>query len=865
MATGIALPGEDRLPPGPHRVLLEALHSLYEGAGKPGLRRIAAGITNGEYRDTISHEKVGALLRGTGLPGWLKVECVVRQLAVWHNPRLDPDEEAARFTALWLAADRVRGAGESRPATAAAQASAILAGDLTGPAVAMAEGSTPSQVPGDAGLSSAVRGRDELIRRLSCGLDPQHCPGRPQVLVGAAGIGKSTIAHSVVGVARRGGLQRRAWWVCAADEERLSRDLAGVARDLGVGEAGWARLGARPVADLSEVADRVWEMLERERSGWLLVIDNADDPGLLGPQDRSGWIRGTARGLVLITSRDSDRASWPEADLIRVGPLRSEDAAQVLTDLAPAAGDLVAARALAQRLGYVPLALRLAGMYLRQDFGSGRTFDEYRHALDHAGTPELLLDALGRAGFPQARPLLWLLACLAPSSLIPEEIITGGMIPIWPRGATASSGHPLARLLDLGHALPGTQLADYCRTGLQELQSAGLIDRSKSDDGRKVIRVHASIAEDARAVMDNGPVTASRPDPALVRASAVAAVCAFADTLDTGSAEHWPYFRVLTPHVEELLLHTAGHLALRARRDLLTCMVRCIAAHIWSKAERRAERLSLRAMTIAADLGCHDQDVYLRLRHVHAWARREQGWLNEAAEDFQDILATQLRTNDGAIRLDTFRTRQQLAWTLGRLGRWADAEEGLREVIRLLDDRRRQRGTDGQDARILRLHARCMTNWCVGRQGRWAEAEQGYRQLVTDREEVLGPDHPDTLDARYNVGKALAWQGKWAAAENEWRHTTSDRAQALGEHHPDTLLARQLQLYAGGYQAWQSGDSRARRIAVAGLEMVLSTQREKRGDDHRETIETRALLAALRGDYSPGMMWPEDLPRPGAD
>lgn len=146
-----------------------------------------------------------------------------------------------------------------------------------------------------------------------------------------------------------------------------------------------------------------------------------------------------------------------------------------------------------------------------------------------------------------------------------------------------------------------------------------------------------------------------------------------------------------------------------------------------------------------------------------------------------------------------------------------------------------------------------------------AEAEHGYRHLATDREEVLGPDHPDALDAMYNIGKALAWQGKWAAAENEWRRTASDRAQALSDHHPDTLLARQLQLYAGGFQAWQSGDRRGCRTAVAGLEVVLSVQREKRGDDHRETIETRALLTALRGDYSPDMMWPEDLPRPGAD
>ena len=137
------------------------------------------------------------------------------------------------------------------------------------------------------------------------------------------------------------------------------------------------------------------------------------------------------------------------------------------------------------------------------------------------------------------------------------------------------------------------------------------------------------------------------------------------------------------------------------------------------------------------------------------------------------------------------------------------------------------------------------------------------RELVTDREEVLGADHPDTLDARFDIGKALAWQGKWSAAENEWRHNAADKAQALGEHQSDTLLARQLQFYAGGYQAWKSEDNRGRRLAVAGLEMVLNVQREKRGEDHCETIETRTLLAALRSGYTPGMMWPEDLPRPG--
>jgi predicted NBD/HSP70 family sugar kinase len=68
------------------------------------LRKIASAIATGDYRDTVSHEKVSAMLNGEGLPRWSKLEAVVRQLAAWHVPGRDPDSEAARFLAMWEAA-----------------------------------------------------------------------------------------------------------------------------------------------------------------------------------------------------------------------------------------------------------------------------------------------------------------------------------------------------------------------------------------------------------------------------------------------------------------------------------------------------------------------------------------------------------------------------------------------------------------------------------------------------------------------------------------------------------------------------------------------------------------------------------------
>jgi len=100
----IPMPEPDRLPPGPHRDLVKALHRLYRGAGVPGLRRITKAVMEGDFRDTVSHEKVAAMLRGDGLPRWTKLEPVVRVLASWHTPGLDVDTETAQLLQLWHAA-----------------------------------------------------------------------------------------------------------------------------------------------------------------------------------------------------------------------------------------------------------------------------------------------------------------------------------------------------------------------------------------------------------------------------------------------------------------------------------------------------------------------------------------------------------------------------------------------------------------------------------------------------------------------------------------------------------------------------------------------------------------------------------------
>lgn len=90
----------------PHRELTRQLVQLHRDAGQRSLRKISEAIAEIEDRaDQVSHDTIGAMLNGTRVPKWEKLELVVTVLArkSVHHP--DVDETVRRFHALWIAAD----------------------------------------------------------------------------------------------------------------------------------------------------------------------------------------------------------------------------------------------------------------------------------------------------------------------------------------------------------------------------------------------------------------------------------------------------------------------------------------------------------------------------------------------------------------------------------------------------------------------------------------------------------------------------------------------------------------------------------------------------------------------------------------
>ena len=112
-----------------------------------------------------------------------------------------------------------------------------------------------------------------------------------------------------------------------------------------------------------------------------------------------------------------------------------------------------------------------------------------------------------------------------------------------------------------------------------------------------------------------------------------------------------------------------------------------------------------------------------------------------------------------------------------------------------------------------------------------------WTELASVSEQILGPDHTDTLAAGRHLAHAYLAAGRSAEAVSWFRWALADRTRTLGADHPDTIAAR-LSLGRALLAAGQVGDAiAAMRAAVGDCERV-------RGPDDLDTFSARDELAA---------------------
>ncbi len=192
--------------------------------------------------------------------------------------------------------------------------------------------------------SPAFIGREPLMEVLRQG-EPRPSEHAPTViaLTGTGGIGKTAIALQYAR-SRRTGVST-VWWIDASEEAGATADLASLALHVGL---------ETNQLEVESVVSGLHEWLA-SRGEWLLVFDNAENPGALAP-----LIPPAGTGQVIVTSRYPDWSQFGKS--VEVLGLDRVEATALLRRGWPDAAEGVLDD-LADRLGGHPLALWQAIAY----------------------------------------------------------------------------------------------------------------------------------------------------------------------------------------------------------------------------------------------------------------------------------------------------------------------------------------------------------------------------------------------------------------------------------------------------------------------------------------------------------------------
>jgi hypothetical protein len=631
--------------------------------------------------------------------------------------------------------------------------------------------------PPTVGAPLVLRDRDDVLRQLKAALTPDAPGNRVLVLHGLGGCGKTAVARAAFAFALvEGG--RVGLWVDASEPSGFRARMLAVAADRGAGDGELmaARAGLRAAADL------VWDRLDDSADPWLLVVDGADDPALLV---EDGWLRGSPRGIVLVTTRRSAVHQWPGGELHHIGVLPAEAAVEVLQDLAPGSGTPEEAAEVAERLGHLPLALTLVGGFLAAQLVEPWTLARYSDQLDSLPGAEVLalldqgtapdsragqsvtrtwqvsLAALEGQGLPESVDLLRLLACWSsrplPLSLL--RVLAGspdrGSLDRALRGLL---DHSLTALQTAQPPVPATPPTLHTHAVLLDAVAAG----TPEDRRQQLLRTAA------RALLSVLPEVPVR-------------------TAGNGAVSD------LAPHVQALLRRSAdwgmGQSGPDGIEAVLDCALRTATALHRASDYRSAQSLAEQASAHGtAQLG-GDHPLVLRLR-------------------------------------------QRMSRSSFRLGH---AEESLALAASVLDNCERTLGADAADTLESYLCLSIPLREVSGSAHGAAEAAELIRRAVRGRTSLFGPLHPLTLLARKHL-LGLPPGPELDQAAVDGAQLLADCQAALGPEHTITLAV-------GFNYAYALHNTRFSQAAVPMAERAVAAHRRTYGEEYPLTLAARYLLA----------------------
>jgi hypothetical protein len=563
-----------------------------------------------------------------------------------------------------------------------------------------------------------------------------------RALYGLGGVGKSQVALEYAH--RYQADYDLIWWIPAEQPQGISLALAELAE----------RLGFQAGDNAVEAAKAAVEQLRLDTIGrWLLIFDNADDPGDLEPYLPAG------SGHVMITSRNNawaQRAKPLEVDIFT----KDESIAHLMRHVPGLQPDDAAD--ISATVGYLPLAIEQAAAWLAETgvpaalyveqlrtqatkvLGLNKPID-YR--LPVAATWNLSLDRLG-ARTPAAVRLLQILAFCSPESISMTLLYSNEMNAfLLPFDATLREKLMLGRVIGAISRLALIKV-DSGTNSLQIHRLVQAVIREQMSDEEQIEARH----EVHRILVDARPRQGETDDPA-----------------------NWSTYDIIWPHLGPSEAEECGQ---DSTRQLLIDWVR----YQWKHGELDS------ALSLA--------------RHLQSLWTRELGPDHQQTLHLQTQIANVLRSEGRfgeALDLDTYVLDRQRA-VLG-----ADHPHALMTAGGLAADRRAL--GDYRDALSLDLsthkkceeqfgqnHVRTMAathNLACSRRlvGDYFTARQLDQETLDRQRRGLPPNHPNTLLSAASLALDMRAAGAFRESVLLLRETWEQYRAVLGDEMHETLLA----------------------------------------------------------------------------
>jgi tetratricopeptide (TPR) repeat protein len=703
-------------------------------------------------------------------------------------------------------------------------------------------------------------GRSALLDELHAALYPRGSTPRVYALTGLAGIGKTQTALEYA--YRYASTYQAVFWVSANTSAGALAGLGEFATALS------PTVRTAPQFAHALAAVRQWL---RQHPDWLIVLDNLEETEVL---DQIALV---GRGSVLITTRA--HAIGAAGGRLEVPPLPENDGAAFLlvrSKISPVNGnvaltDYAGARALANRLGGLPLALDQAGGYL-EETGCGlevylerfRSQEQMllrrrgRLARDHPESVEATLSLAYRRVArlnPVTGELLCLCAFLHPDR-IPEEVLSPA-------------------------AADPVQLDE----ALADLSMLSLVQRDPRSRG---VTVHRLVQDVVRSTLLEDEQ----------RDWALRAVSAIAGALPSSEPYHFSRFLRFVPHAEAAIeivirwhfrtVEAARVLDRMGTHYQLTGNYSASARLLLDAWQIRKQRLGpnhletadtmvhlaelalvLGRYTLAerlarAALECRTgqlEPLDARVAQALGFLGRvctERGAYDESERLVRRALEAQVRRL-GQLHPQIAETLSLLAENSFMRGRYADTEQLLRRALDIneaslgeehlvtglnveaLGTLYRYWGRDRQAAAALE-RAQAILSAALGNdhptvmtvlnglararlgQGDVLEAETLARRALEARETLLGPEHPKLAYSLQVLSEILLAEGRYVEAEPLARRGLAIRERLHGERHPTVSISLDILAQVRELQGDVTEAAELYRRALAILESTVGPE-----------------------------------------